>query len=138
MSDLLLLFTISFLAATVIPAQSELVLAGMYLDGAHSAALLVAVATLGNVLGSCANWWVGRGLLHFRGRSWFPVKEAALARATQQFKRFGVWSLLFAWLPVIGDPLTIAGGFLRTNFLLFVVLVTIGKAARYCVVIAML
>lgn len=138
MSDLFLLFATAFLAATVIPAQSEIVLATVYLGGAHSAALLVCVATLGNVLGSCLNWGIGRGILHFRGRSWFALSEATLARATEHFNRFGVWALLFSWVPFIGDPLTVAAGVLRTPFWLFVLLVTIGKAARYVALVALL
>jgi len=138
MSDLFLLFATAFLAATIFPAQSELALGTLYIGGAYSAAVLVLVATLGNVLGSCANWWLGRGLLHFRTRKWFSISEAALARATERFNRFGVWSLLFAWVPFIGDPLTVAAGVLRTPFWLFVTLVTIGKAARYSVIILIL
>lgn len=138
MSDLILLFLFAFLAATIIPAQSELVLAALCMEGRHGAAVLIAVATLGNVLGSCVNWLLGHGLLHFRTRRWFPVKEATMERAMHYFRRFGVWSLLFAWLPFIGDALTVAAGFLRTPFCLFLTLVTLGKAARYITVILLL
>jgi membrane protein YqaA with SNARE-associated domain len=92
---------------------------------------LVAVATAGNVLGSIVNWAIGRFFAHFSDRPWFPVKAAAFERATAWYARFGVWSLLFAWVPVIGDPLTLAAGVLRVGFWRFLVLVTIGKAARY-------
>jgi len=59
-------------------------------------------------LGSVVNWALGRWCLHWQGRRWFPVGEAALARAHDRFARWGAWSLLFAWLPVVGDPLTFA------------------------------
>ncbi len=134
--DLLLLFSASFLAATVVPAQSELVLAALDAAGNHASWLLVLVATTGNVLGACVNWLLGRYLAQFQHRRWFPVKEAALARATATYQRFGVWSLLLAWVPIIGDPLTVIAGFLRTPFPLFLALVTLGKAARYVAIIA--
>ena len=76
--------------------------------------LLVAVATAGNVLGSVVNWALGRFFAHFADRPWFPVSAAAFERATAWYGRFGVWSLLLAWLPVIGDPLTVAAGVLRS------------------------
>jgi membrane protein YqaA with SNARE-associated domain len=134
--DLLLLFTASLLAATIVPAQSEAVLAGLVLAGNHSLVVLVAVATLGNVLGACINWLLGRYLEHFKNKRWFPVKEAALDKAARTYQRYGVWSLLLSWVPIIGDPLTMIAGLLRTPFPLFVLLVTIGKLARYVVVVA--
>ncbi len=136
--DMGMLFAASLLAATVIPAQSELVLAGLYLTGDYSAALLVAVATLGNVLGSCINWMLGRMLVRFQNRRWFPVKEAALARAAHSYRRFGVWTLLFSWVPILGDPLTLVAGVMRTPLALFIPLVTLGKLARYVAIMAAL
>ena len=136
--ELYSLFAVSLLAATVFPAQSEAVLAGLYLQGNHSAVLLVTVATLGNVLGACINWLLGRYLAYFQNRKWFPVKEAQLARAAYTYQRFGVWTLLFAWVPFVGDPLTIIAGLMRTNILLFAVLVTIGKAGRYVAIVSAL
>ncbi len=134
--DLLLLFAASLLAATIVPAQSEAVLAGLALAGNHSLVVLVAVATLGNVLGACINWLLGRYLEHFKNKRWFPVKEAALDKAARTYQRYGVWSLLLSWVPIIGDPLTVIAGLLRTPFPIFVLLVTIGKLARYVVVVA--
>jgi membrane protein YqaA with SNARE-associated domain len=128
--DMALLFFASFLAATLIPAQSEGLLAALHMAG-YGAVLLVLVATTGNVLGSCVNWLIGRYALHFKDRKWFPVSEAKLAKASHSYKRFGVWTLLFAWVPIIGDPLTLVAGIMRTPALIFVALVTIGKAARY-------
>jgi membrane protein YqaA with SNARE-associated domain len=134
--DLLLLFATSLLAATIVPAQSEAVLAGLALAGNHSLVVLVAVATLGNVLGACINWLLGRYLENFKNKRWFPVKEAALNKAARTYQRYGVWSLLLSWVPIIGDPLTVIAGLLRTPFPIFVLLVTIGKLARYVVVVA--
>lgn len=134
--ELLSLFASSLLAATIIPAQSEAVLVGLHLTGNYNPALLIAVATCGNVLGASVNWLLGRYLEHFKSRRWFPVKEAALDRAARTYKRYGVWTLLLSWVPIIGDPLTVIAGLLRTPFPLFLLLVTTGKLARYVVVVA--
>jgi len=124
------LFLAALVAATLLPAQSELVLVGLRASG-YDAVVLVAVATAGNVLGSTINWVLGRYLLHFRDRRWFPVTPAMLDRATGWYGRWGVWSLLLAWMPVVGDPLTLVAGILRVDLRLFLPLVTLGKAARY-------
>lgn len=131
MSALAGLFFVSFIAATLLPAQSEAVLAALHLTGEYDALTLLLVATAGNVLGSCVNWLLGRYLVRFKERRWFPVSPAALDRAAERYRRYGLWTLLFAWLPVVGDPLTFAAGMLRTPFWLFLSLVTIGKCARY-------
>ncbi|WP_434621488.1 YqaA family protein [Azospirillum sp. B2RO_4] len=125
------LFSAALVAATILPAQSEVILAGMHMAGTHSASTLVLVATAGNVLGSVVNWLLGRYLIHFRDRRWFPVKASLIDRATAWYQKWGVWSLLLAWAPFIGDPLTLVAGILRENFWIFLLLVTIGKAARY-------
>ncbi len=133
--DYILLSFASFLAATVFPAQSEGVLAAMHLTGAYNVYALVLVATVGNVLGSCINWLLGRYIHHFQYRKWFPVKPDKLHKAETTYKKYGVWTLLFAWVPVIGDPLTFAAGLLQTPLPLFIMLVTLGKAARYIAVV---
>jgi membrane protein YqaA with SNARE-associated domain len=130
-AGLLGLFLSAFLSATLLPGSSEAALIALLALGKHDPALLVAVATLGNVLGSVANWALGRWFAHFSGRRWFPIGERAYARAAGWYNRFGVWSLLLAWVPVIGDPLTAVAGALRVPFVRFVALVTLGKAARY-------
>ncbi len=79
---------------------------------------------------------LGRYCLHWRERRWFPIKPEALERATGWFNRYGLWSMLFAWLPIVGDPLTFAAGVLGVNFRAFVILVAIGKGARYIAVVA--
>jgi membrane protein YqaA with SNARE-associated domain len=132
------LFLSAFLAATVLPFSSEAVLAGLAVSGHFQAGWLFAVATAGNVLGSAVNWGLGRFCLSWRERRWFPVKEPALARATRLFNRWGVFSLLFAWVPVIGDPLTFLAGVLRTPFLVMLALVAVGKAGRYAVLLGLL
>ena len=96
---------------------------------------LVALATVGNTLGAWINWALGRYFLSWRGRRWFPIKPERLDKATAWFGRYGVWSLLLAWLPVVGDPLTFAAGVLKVNVWKFLVLVAAGKGARYVVVV---
>ncbi|HEV7368048.1 YqaA family protein [Arenibaculum sp.] len=127
------LFLAAFLAATVLPAQSELALAGLVAAGAADPVLLVAVASVGNTAGSCVNWALGRGLERLRRTRRLRIPEAQYARAERWYRRFGIWSLLFAWVPVVGDPLTVVAGALRTPFLPFLFLVGIGKTARYAV-----
>ncbi len=129
------LFLAALLAATILPAQSEAALAGLHLSGRYPVAELVAVATAGNVLGSLLNWLLGRYLLHFQDRRWFPVTPAAIDRATAWYRRWGVWSLLLAWVPLIGDPLTLVAGILRTPLGLFLALVTLGKLSRYLAIV---
>jgi membrane protein YqaA with SNARE-associated domain len=125
------LFASAFLSATLLPGSSEAALIGLLAAGQGSPAMLVAVATLGNVLGSLVNWVLGRFFSHFRDRRWFPIDRRNYDRAIGWYSRYGVWSLLFAWLPVIGDPLTVVAGVLRTDIRWFLLLVTVGKAARY-------
>lgn len=130
------LFLAAFLAATLVPAQSESVLTGLILAGGQPVTMLVVVASLGNILGSVLNWLIGCGVEKFRDRKWFPASEAQLVRAQQQYQRFGYWSLLLAWVPIIGDPLTLVAGIMREPLWRFVVLVSLGKIGRYAVLAA--
>lgn len=133
----LTLFISAFISATLLPSSSEVLIVGMITKSDVNLWLLWAVATLGNVLGSCINYWLGTQLLRFKNKKWFPVSERALEKAQKQFKQYGVYSLLFAWLPVIGDPLTIIGGVFKIKFSVFLLLVSLGKGIRYLVVIAL-
>jgi membrane protein YqaA with SNARE-associated domain len=125
------LFTTALVAATILPAQSELPLAALLTAGDQNPVLLVAFASLGNVLGSIINWGLGRFLIHLRHRRWFPLKPEVFDRAVGWYNRYGLWSLLLAWLPVVGDPLTVVAGALRVDLLRFTALVAIGKVGRY-------
>ena len=129
------LFLSALLAATVLPFSSEAVLVGLMAAGDYDMIWLWFLASLGNVLGAAVNWGLGRFCLRWQDRCWFPVDKEKLDRAGRWFSRYGVWSLLLAWVPFIGDPLTFAAGVLRVNFWLFLLLVSIGKAGRYAVVI---
>lgn len=82
------LFLSAFGSATLLPLQSETVLAALLLRGGQSVAWLLALAIVGNVLGSWVNWWLGRYLEHFRGRRWFPVGEVQLLRAQRHYRRY--------------------------------------------------
>lgn len=127
----------AFLAATLLPLSSEAMLAALVAARGHDLAVLFTVALVANTAGSCVNWLLGRYLLHWQDRRWFPVKPTALHRAQDWFQRWGMWSLLLAWLPVVGDPLTFAAGVLRVPFGRFLVLTAIGKAARYGAVVGL-
>ena len=129
------LFVSAFLAATLLPLSSEAVLAALTAASGREALFLWLVASLGNTLGALVNWVLGRFCLRWRDRRWFPVKPQELEKAGNWFRRYGAWSLLFAWLPVVGDPLTFVGGIFRVNLWVFLLLVGAGKAARYAVVI---
>ena len=129
------LFLAAFTAATLLPAQSEALVVGLLLTD-YAPWVVLAVASVGNVLGSAVNWFLGRGIELFRGRRWFPASPAALARAEGWYRRYGRWSLLLAWAPIIGDPLTVVAGVLRETFLVFLLLVSIAKIGRYLILAA--
>ncbi|MFZ1387081.1 MAG: YqaA family protein [Thiolinea sp.] len=128
------LFLAAFLAATILPAQSEALLVGLILSQQYSVSLLVLVATVGNCLGSIVNWWLGRYLEKFQHKPWFPVKERGLKRAQDFYQKYGWWSVLLSWVPIIGDPLTVIAGFMRMPFWPFLVLIILAKGGRYLVI----
>ncbi|MBD9561963.1 YqaA family protein [Pseudomonas sp. PDM09] len=130
------LFLAAFGAATLLPLQSEAVLVGLLLSNQDWLWSLLAVATLGNVLGSLLNWWLGRGIERFRERRWFPVSPRHLEQAQKHYQRYGHWSLLLSWVPIIGDPLTLVAGVMREPLGRFLVIVTLAKGARYGVLAA--
>ena len=128
------LFVISFLAATILPFSSELTLAGLIIASNYDKLLLLIVASFGNVTGSAVNWALGFYSRNLTTKKWFPFKETQIEKSSQWFRKFGKWALLFAWVPIIGDPLTLVAGLLRVRFLDFIILVAIGKVSRYLIV----
>ncbi|MDA7544842.1 DedA family protein [Candidatus Pelagibacter sp.] len=128
------LFVISFLAATILPFSSELTLAGLIATSDYDNLLLFIVASFGNVLGSVVNWALGSYSRNLTTKKWFPFKETQIERSSKWFRKFGKWSLLFAWVPVVGDPLTLVAGISRVKFIDFIILVAIGKVSRYLIV----
>ena len=128
------LFVMSFLAATILPTSSELTLVGLLNTNDYNELALLACASLGNILGSVFNWILGFYLFKHIGKKWFPFSQKQIDKASLWFKKFGIWSLLFAWVPIIGDPLTFIGGILKIRFLIFLFLVSFGKIGRYLLI----
>ncbi|WP_334597514.1 YqaA family protein [Pseudomonas alvandae] len=129
------LFLTAFGAATLLPLQSEALLVGLVLSERQAAWLLMGVATLGNVLGSLVNWWLGTRLEQFKDRRWFPVSPSHLDKARRHYQRYGYWSLLLSWLPIIGDPLTLVAGVMGEPWRRFLLIVTLTKGLRYGVLV---
>ncbi|MDX1737023.1 MAG: YqaA family protein [Alphaproteobacteria bacterium] len=129
------LFTLAFLAATILPLSSEAMLFGFAKTYEDYVWLFFLFACLGNILGSVINWILGRWLIRFKNHRFFPVKPESLAKAEDRFQRWGWPSLLLSWVPIIGDPLTLVAGLMRYNIFKFILLVSIAKSARYLIVI---
>ncbi len=127
------LFAASFLAATLLPLSSEVVLGFLLLNGADPV-IAVGVATCGNVLGSCLNYAIGLGGNKILLKKVLRISEEEFNKSAERYKKWGVYSLLLAWVPVIGDPITVIAGVLKTKFMLFLILVTTGKLVRYIVI----
>ena len=127
----LLLFLSAFGAATLLPLQSEAVLLGLLIQEQHSVMALIAIASLGNILGSCVNWWLGLKIEQYKDKRWFPVSESKLQQAQQIYRKYGFWSLLLSWVPVIGDPITLIAGLMKENFARFLLMVSVAKIGRY-------
>ena len=129
------LFIISFLAATILPLSSEIVLTTMLLTNLFEKNLLLIIASFGNILGSVLNWYLGGKIMIFQDRKWFPVSPEQLNKSQKYFQKYGLWSLLLAWVPVIGDPLTLLAGVLKVRFSIFFILVSVSKISRYIFII---
>jgi membrane protein YqaA with SNARE-associated domain len=130
------LFMAALLAATIVPMQSEALLVGLLLSGNYPGKGLLLAASLGNILGAVLNWVLGRFLEQFRHRPWFPVSELRLTQAQAWYQRYGKWSLLLSWMPVIGDPLTVVAGVMREPLHLFLLIAGTAKVLRYLVLMA--
>jgi membrane protein YqaA with SNARE-associated domain len=128
---LVLLFISAFGAATLLPLQSEAVLIGLLAKTDYAAGLLIGVASLGNILGSCVNWWLGIKAEQYKHKKWFPISESKLVKAQDIYQRYGYWSLLGSWLPMIGDPITLISGLMKEHFVRFLLLVSVAKIGRY-------
>jgi membrane protein YqaA with SNARE-associated domain len=131
------LFISALGAATLLPLQSESVLVALLLSTAYPPWTLLAVASTGNILGSLINWLLGRYLTHFRERRWFPLSPAQLQQAQRWYARYGRWTLLLSWLPIVGDPLTLVAGIMRERLWVFLLIVSLAKTARYAALIVL-
>lgn len=132
--EILFLFFSAVIAATLFPLGSEVLLITLLNQG-ENASILWFVATLGNTLGSIINYALGFWTSDYINKKYQNAKSWQHAQAT--YNRYGSWSLLFAWLPIIGDPITLIAGLAKTRFSLFVLLVVIGKGSRYAILIAL-
>lgn len=124
------LFVAAFLAATILPFSSEILLV-LLVNQSGEWLLPLIVASLGNILGSVVNYLLGFYGESFLFHKLFRMKEVTVLKARRRFQKYGVYSLLFAWVPIVGDPLTVAAGAFRVNIWAFVILVGVGKIARY-------
>ena len=131
------LFLSAFVAATILPAQSEALLAYQVSLNPDSVLQLITLATIGNVLGSTVNWWLGRIAEKAKHKNWFPVNEHKFLKGERYYRKYGRYSLLLSWAPFIGDPITIVAGLMREPLWSFLILVTIAKAARYVFVVGL-
>src|SRR5690606_5277231 len=122
-------------SATSLPRPSEADLAAMQVGGVATPLTLWAVASIAYVIGSCVIQASGRYLSHFADRKWFPISPQQMEKASAWYARFGWPSLLFSWVPVVGDPLTVVAGLLRTRFVVFVIVVAMAKTARYAAIL---
>ncbi|WP_122900228.1 YqaA family protein [Acinetobacter sp. B51(2017)] len=126
-----LLWISAFGAATLLPLQSEAVLLGLLSQTDYAPAVLIAVASMGNILGSCVNWWLGVKAEQYKNKKWFPVSDQKLLKAQKIYQRYGYWSLLLSWTPIIGDPITLIAGLMKENIVRFLLLVSVAKIGRY-------
>ncbi len=134
LAELIGLFLSAVASATILPGSSEAVLAGIVAFGSSNVILAIAVATIGNTLGSVVNWWMGRFVTRWQDHPRFPLSPLQYERYAAAYRKWGIWSLLLSWTPVIGDPLTVVAGIMRTPLRIFIPLVLLAKALRYIVV----
>ena len=129
------LFVAAFLSATLLPGSSEAALVALLVSERSGVADAILVATIGNTLGSCVNWALGLFVTRWRGSRFFPVKDKDFDRYCALYQKYGLWSLLASWVPIIGDPLTVMAGVFKTPLRVFVPIVAFAKLMRYLAII---
>ena len=127
----IILFTSSFASSTILPGHSEITLIALITQKKYEVFYLVVFASLGNILGSILNWYLGLYFLKFKNKKWFPFKENQINKVSKSFLKYGKWSLLLSWVPFIGDVLTLVAGMFRVPLYQFVVIVSVAKVSRY-------
>ena len=125
------LFISSFLSSTILPGHSEITLTTFILLDKFSQFLLILFASLGNILGSIVNWYLGFYITKFVKKDWFSFQKKQLDKASSWYLKYGKWSLFLSWVPIIGDPLTIVAGMFRVPLIIFITIVSISKVLRY-------
>ena len=128
------LFTIGFMVATIVPFGSEMYFATLLAMNKYNSILLLIAVSIGNILGSVFNWICGFYAAYFLKKKWFPINQNQIDKATNFFINYGKWSLLLAWVPFIGDPITFVAGTLRYSIYPFLLFVSISKITRYLVI----
>ena len=122
------------MVATIIPFGSEAYFITLLSLDKYNHFILFVVVSVGNVLGSLFNWICGFYINFFIKKSWFPINNKIIDRGNKLFTKYGKWSLLISWFPLVGDPITFAAGTLRYPIIPFLVLVSIGKVGRYLII----
>ena len=124
---------VAFLSATLLPMGSEALLLYDVKEG-HNVYLLILVASFGNILGSCLNYYLGlKGEVYLEEKKY--LKKESILKYKKFFDKYGAYSLLLAWLPIIGDPLTFVAGVLKYDFKAFLAAVSLAKALRYILLV---
>lgn len=131
--SLLSLFLLSFAASTILPLGSEWYLA-LEISRNKPLITVVFIATAGNYLGALTTYIIGRLGATFLITNVLRVKQERAEKSMHLYQKYGVWSLLFSWLPVVGDPLVLVAGVYKTNLILFSFLTLLGKFIRYFIV----
>ena len=122
------------MVATIVPFGSEAYFSSLLLLNKYNPPLLLFFASLGNILGSVFNWICGYYATYIMKKKWFPISQKRINKATLFFFKYGKWSLLLSWVPLMGDPITFVAGTLRYPILPFLLLVSIGKIVRYLII----
>ncbi len=126
------LFISAFISSTIAPGGSEAVLAYLVSEKNFNDETLVLIATIGNTLGALTTWFLGT-----LAANKFPADQFLSDKKQKSLnlvRRYGIWVLLFSWLPVIGDGLCFAGGWLKLPLILSTIVIFIGKAIRYTLI----
>ena len=128
------LFLSSFISSTILPGHSEITLTTFIFLNKYNIINLIFIASLGNILGSILNWYLGFHFVKFKEKKWFPINKRQLEKASLWFLNYGKWSLFLSWVPLVGDPLTVVAGVLRVPIITFLIIVSISKILRYVIV----
>jgi membrane protein YqaA with SNARE-associated domain len=128
------LFISSFISSTILPGHSEITLTTFIFLNKYNIINLIFIASLGNILGSILNWYLGFHFVKFKEKKWFPINKRQLEKASLWFLNYGKWALFLSWVPFVGDPLTVVAGVLRVPIITFLIIVSVSKILRYVIV----